>query len=293
MIEVKEAAFAKINLTLDVGALREDGFHEVTTVMQGVALYDYVTVKILEKEDDDTSVNYAKRHPTGNVAYGKGLPRDSRNTAVKAADVFFAFTGIGGYRVEIELEKHIPVGAGLAGGSADAAAVLRALNRAFDTRLSAEFLRVIGEGVGSDVPFCIEGGTALARGRGEVIMPLPAFPNCEIVIVKPAFSVSTPELFAAIDRAKVRRRPDTDGLLAAIDAGDLHHAARYLYNVFEDVLPPQYATEIASIRERLLDAGALGAVMTGTGSAVFGLFESGAAKTADAMRVDYKDVFVC
>jgi 4-diphosphocytidyl-2-C-methyl-D-erythritol kinase len=283
-LEVTERAFAKINISLDVTAARDDGFHEVITVMQSVALCDDVTVSVVPGE--------------GSFASGRGLPRDGRNTAVKAADAFFAFTGISGYRAEIALEKRIPVGAGLGGGSADAAAVLRALNTAFQTELSPEFLRILGEAVGSDVPFCVEGGTALARGRGEIITPLAPFPNCEIVIVKPAFSVSTAVLFAAIDRVKVRRHPDTDGLLEAIESGSLHHAVRYLYNVFEDVLPAQHAAEISEIKTKLIDAGALGAIMTGTGSAVFGVFESGgppspAMQAADVLKEDYREVFVC
>ena len=281
-MEIRETAFAKINLSLDVTGVREDGFHNVLSVMQGVALYDYVTIKIVPSDG-----------AAGSVAVGRGLPRDARNTAMKAADAFFAFAGITGCRAEIALEKHIPVGAGLAGGSADAAAVLRGLNRLFDTRLSPEFLRIIGEGVGSDVPFCIEGGTAIARGRGEILEPIADFPNCEIVIVKPTFSVSTPELFAALDRTKVQQHPDTDGLVAAISEGNLHHAARYLYNVFEDALPPSQAATVALIREKLLDAGALGAVMTGTGSAVFGIFEAGAERAAETLRRDYREVFVC
>jgi 4-diphosphocytidyl-2-C-methyl-D-erythritol kinase len=278
-VKVTERAFAKINISLDVTAARDDGYHELITVMQSVALHDDVRVSVVPGD--------------GSFAVGRGLPRDKRNTAVKAADAFFAFTGITGYRAEVAREKRIPVGAGLGGGSADAAAVLRSLNTIFETDLSPEFLRILGEAVGSDVPFCVEGGTALARGRGEILTPLREFPNCEIVIVKPAFSISTAELYSALDRVKLRRRPDTDGLLEAIENGDLHHAARYLYNVFEDVLPAQHTGEIAEIKERLIDAGALGASMTGTGSAVFGIFESGAAAAASILQEDYREVFLC
>jgi len=297
-IEVKELAFAKLNLTLDVGDKREDGFHDITSVMQGIALYDNVTVRVVPLEEwemygVDTAVNAVTELRSYHSTQNRGLPRGRRNTAVKAADAFFAFTGITGFRAEISLEKHIPVGAGMAGGSADAAAVLRALNRAFNTNLSFEFLRAIGATVGSDVPFCIEGGTALAMGRGEILQQLPDFPNCEIVIVKPDFSVSTAELFAAIDRVKIRSRPDTKGILDAINEGNLNLAVRYLYNVFEDALPTPQAAEVAAIREKLLDCGALGAVMTGTGSAVFGLFSEGSAEAADKLRSTYKSVFVC
>jgi 4-diphosphocytidyl-2-C-methyl-D-erythritol kinase len=280
-LETTERAFAKLNLSLDVLGATPDGYHELVSVMQGVSLGDCVTLRLTRGE--------------GAAVTGRGLPRDKRNTAVKAALKFFEITGISGCRAEIALEKRIPVGAGLGGGSADAAAVLRALDRLLDTNLTPAALRDIGAAVGSDVPFCLEGGTALATGRGEKLEPLPALPECRVVVAKPAFSVSTPELFAEIDGVKLRRRPDTDGLVAALRSGDLSGVARRMYNVFEDVLPERRGAVILDIKSRLLDLGALGAVMSGTGSAVFGLFDDDAAATRahETLRRDFRECYMC
>ena len=159
----------------------------------------------------------------------------------------------------------------MAGGSADAGAVLRALNRAYGYPLSREELLKAAEKVGSDVPFCTQGGTALANGRGEKMTALPTVPYCVYVICKPTFSISTPELFKLSDAKRIKCHPDTQGALQAIKKGDLSGLCRRLYNVFEDVDDKRMKT-VAEIKGRLLDAGALGAVMTGTGSAVFGIF---------------------
>lgn len=178
----------------------------------------------------------------------------------------------------------------MAGGSANAAAVLRALNTLTAAGLDADSLRRIGLEIGSDVPYCIEGGMALAEGRGERLTPLPPMPPCHIVICKPAFSISTAELFGRIDGRSVRTHPDTAGLVAAMERGDLPGTAVRMYNVFEDVLP-RNAGDVFSIRSALLDAGALGAVMTGTGSAVFGLFDAlpRAEKARDELGRSYRD----
>ena len=162
----------------------------------------------------------------------------------------------------------------MAGGSSNAAAVLRAMNELFDNSLSKdELLKLAGE-VGSDVAFCVLGGTALARGRGEILTSLCPLPDCDIVICKPEFSVSTPELFRAIDRIKVKTRPDTQGIISALEDGNLGSVCRRMYNVFEDV-GDRRMRAVAEIKKKLLAAGALGSIMTGTGSAVFGIFSSG------------------
>ena len=191
--------------------------------------------------------------------------------------------------MSIEIKKHIPVGAGLAGGSADAGAVLRALNRAFGDPLDRRGLISAAEKVGSDVAFCTVGGTMLAEGRGERLTPLTPMPDCGYVIVMPEFSISTPELFKKIDGKKLRCHPDTAGLISALDAGDLTGICRRMYNVFEDIGDRRMRT-VSEIKSLLIDSGALGAVMTGTGSAVFGVFSNAglASKTADALKKDYK-----
>ena len=178
--------------------------------------------------------------------------------------------------MQIRMDKHIPVGAGMGGGSADAAAVLRGMNRLFDARLSRQKLEELASRVGSDVAFCVAGGTALAKGRGELLTDLPDLPDCVFVIAKPDFSISTPELYKKLDSVSLRRHPDTAGLLQGIASGELREICRRMYNVFEDV-PDRRMRTVGEIKGVLLDHGALSAMMTGTGSAVFGVFEDAAA----------------
>ena len=199
------------------------------------------------------------------------IPGDERNLAAKAALGFFEAVGKQGQGLLITLQKSIPVGAGMAGGSADAAAVLRALNRLYGAPLTADALETLAARVGSDVPFCVRGGTALATGRGEKLETLPSLPACKFVVCKPDFSISTPELFRKLDQTGLRCHPDTAGILAALRDGELEPVARRMYNVFEEVDDRRLRT-VREIKSVLLDCGALGAIMTGTGSAVFGVF---------------------
>ena len=264
MKTVHEKAYAKLNISLDVGKRREDGFHEMTMVMQSISLADAVTVTL---------------NDTGKVRARTSLPfipGDERNLAVKAALCYLEAIGRQGQGALIEIQKAVPVGAGMGGGSSDAAAVLRAMNALFDHALSTAELEQLSCAVGSDVAFCVAGGTALATGRGEKLEALPALPDCVFVVCKPEFSISTPELFRKLDQMPLRRHPDTAGLIAAIREGQLGQVCRRMYNVFEDVDDRRMRT-VADIKSRLLDAGALGAVMTGTGSAVFGVFPPGQA----------------
>lgn len=264
MKTVEEKAYAKLNISLDVGNRREDGYHEMTMVMQSISLADTVTVTL-----NDTGKLRAKT----SLPF---IPGDERNLAVKAALCYLAAIGQEGQGALIEIQKNVPVGAGMGGGSSDAAAVLRALNRLFGHALTTAELEALSCKVGSDVAFCVAGGTALATGRGEKLEPLPPLPDCAFVVCKPSFSVSTPELFRKLDQLPLRRHPDTAGLLTAIREGQLNQVCRRMYNVFEDVDDRRMRT-VADIKSRLLDAGALGAVMTGTGSAVFGVFSPGQA----------------
>ena len=278
MDTVTELSRAKLNLSLDVLARREDGYHDLRMVMGSVAYADEVTVSLRS----DGQITCRSNLPW--------LPTDRRNLAVRAAEAFFDAIGEKNPGADIRMVKRVPVGAGMAGGSANAAAVLRALNTLTAAGLDAESLRRIGLEIGSDVPYCITGGMALAEGRGERLTPLPPLPGCHIVICKPAFSISTAELFGRIDRQSVRAHPDTAGLIAALERGDLPGTAVRMYNVFEDALP-RNAWAVRGIRSSLLDAGALGAVMTGTGSAVFGLFDSlpRAESARDSLSKSYRD----
>ena len=241
-----------------------DGYHDLRMVMQAVEFGDDLDVELTK--DGSFSIDPGQSY----------LPADGRNLALKAARLFLEGTGLG---AAIRVTKRIPVCAGMGGGSADAAAVLRALNALTGRSLSTEELCKLGAQVGSDVPFCVMDGTALAEGRGERLTRLPALPDCSIVVCKPAFAISTPELFGKVDSRKSRLRPDTAGIIGALDARDLAGVARRLYNVFEDVLGRRQG-EIFAIKRALADGGAMGAAMTGSGSAVFGLFDNEAAAKA-------------
>ena len=283
MSVLETRAYAKLNLSLDVLDRRSDGYHEMRMVMQTVTLSDALRL------ETGTGKPLSMRSSLG------FLPADERNLAAAAALRLCAETGADCGGLSIELDKSIPVCAGLAGGSADAAAVLRGLNRLLGLGLPPERLEAIGARVGSDVPYCVLGGTALAEGRGERLTPLPALPRCWVVVCKPEFAISTPELFARIDSVRLRCRPDTDGLLSALEEGDLGGAARRMYNVFEDVLPPRQRDRVGELKNALIQAGALGANMSGTGPTAFGLFDCPeAAEEARAVLAENCwDTFLC
>jgi len=258
-MRISEKAYAKLNLSLDVLSRMDDGYHSMLMVLQTADFCDDLCIEASKGEGISLKTN---------LCY---LPCDERNIAFRAADLFLRHAGITGYHISIEIDKRIPICAGLGGGSADGAAVLRALNSLFKTDIPCQELEFLAEQLGSDVPFCVAGGTALATGRGCTLEALPEIPDCRFVICKPAFSVSTPELFSRLDCRKIKCRPDTSGMIDALTAGSLAGVARRMYNVFEPVLVAG-ADRIAEIKESLLDSGALGTVMTGTGSAVFGIF---------------------
>ena len=251
-------AYAKLNLTLDILGKRDDGYHEMKMVMQTISLHDDVTVTLTDKGI------------TCRIA-GAELPCDERNLAVKAANALCeAMDYRGG--IDIALIKHIPSEAGMAGGSADAAAVLRALRELVSPALTDERLEQISARIGSDVPFCICGGTQLAEGRGEKLTALNPAPECFVAVCKPDFPISTPELFARVDGVMLSHRPDTDAMLSAIARGDCGALCANVQNVFEQALPDAQRERIEEIKRALVENGAACAAMTGSGSAVFGLF---------------------
>ena len=282
MDEFTIQAPAKLNLTLDVLGRREDGYHDLKMVMQSITLADRLTLR-------------PGRAPGIQVSSSLHfLPTGEKNLAGKAAVCFYQALGRPARDLDISITKHVPVCAGMAGGSSDAAAVLRALNRLEGDPFSPEELAHVGEAVGSDVPYCVLGCTALAQGRGEVLTPLSPLPHCWVVACKPDFPVSTPELFARIDSCRIRRRPDADGLMAALEQGDLMEVARRMYNVFEDVLPERQLARVADIKNTLIQQGALGANMSGTGPTAFGLFSSQSQAQAayDILKQRYQEVFL-
>ena len=276
-MKVQEYAYAKLNLTLDVTAKRDDGYHDMLMVMQTVSISDSIVLEQTGEKGIRAASNF------------RYVPTDERNLAVRAAGAFLDAVGEAKDGILIRMDKTIPVGAGMAGGSADAAAVLRGMNRLYGNRMSRRELEKLGEQVGSDVAFCVAGGTALARGRGEVLEDLTPMPDCAIVVCKPGFSISTPELFRKLDQTGLRTHPDTAGMLSALESGNLKEISMRMFNVFEEVEDRRMRSE-TEIKHVLLDHGALGAVMTGTGSAVFGVFsdEVAAEACAENLRAEHK-----
>ncbi len=275
MMEINEKAYAKINLSLDVLGLLPNGYHEMCMLMQSVSLCDDVFISL-----NDSGIVRCE----SDAAF---LPSDEGNIAVRAAKKFFAEAGMVSAGADIRLVKRIPVCAGLGGGSSDGAAVLRGLNRLCGDRFTRDKLEEMAASVGSDIPFCVAGGTQLATGTGTTLREVSPLPDCAIVICKPAFAIRTPDLFAKIDSRRSRLHPDTQGILEALERGDTEAVARRMYNVFEDVLP-RSAADIAHLKSRLLDCGALGSVMSGTGSALFGIFsdEAQAEKALETLRAE-------
>ena len=252
---MKLHAYAKVNLALDVCGKRPDGYHAVRMVMQSISLCDTVTLLPAA-----AGVHLTCSDPA--------LPCGDGNLATRAAALFLVRTGLDA-GVSLHLEKRIPSQAGLGGGSADAAAVLRGLDRLFDTRIPMETLLSWGLELGADVPFCLLGGTALAEGIGEQLTPLPGLPRTHLVVVKPAGGVSTPAAYGAIDALQPPPHADVDAVIAALS--DPVRMARCMQNVFEAVVFPQMPV-LGAVKRQLLELGAAGALMSGTGSAVFGVF---------------------
>lgn len=277
-----EPAYAKLNLTLDILGKRSDGYHEMKMVMQSIDLSD--TISVTEDDTAGLVLTTDARH----------LPCDQSNIAFKAASCFFDAQNLTCPGLSIHIAKNIPVCAGMAGGSSDGAAVLRLLRKRYAPQMSDETLESIGARIGSDVPYCVRGGTVLAQGRGEILSDLPPLPDCYFVVCKPSFPISTPELFAQVRVKKLRHHPDTDGMLKALAQGDLDGVAHRIYNVFEDVLPRRYA-QVFEIKSKLLDLGAITASMTGSGPTVFGLFreQCTALDAAQQLKKEFHATYCC
>ena len=278
---LREGALAKLNLTLDVLSKRPDGYHDLQSIMQTVSIRDDVTLELGTGE------------PWSLVCNWDTVPADETNLAWKAARAFFDATGKDPNGLTIRIEKRIPTQAGLGGGSADAGAVLRALDRHYEMPLSVLALCELGAQVGSDVPFCTLCGTAMVEGRGERLRKLPDLPETIFVICKPDFSVSTPELYRKLDETAIAKRPDQRAMEAAIARGDLGQIAENIGNVFEPVVTAEHL-ELNYIRSILNTYGSLGQQMTGSGSAVFGIFDSFeyAAVACTMLKENYPQVYI-
>lgn len=267
MDKMELKALGKINLGLDVLGKRPDGYHDVRMVMQTIYLYDQITITKRKEPGIGLSTN---------LFY---LPVNENNLAYRAAkllmDEFEIRSG-----VDIFLEKHIPVAAGMAGGSSNAAAVLYGINRMFDLGLSMEELMKRGVSLGADVPYCIMRGTVLAEGIGEILTPLPPMPRCQIVVAKPPVSVSTKMVYEKIDSRRIVEHPDIDGIIEGLKEGDVTKIASRMGNVLEQVTVEEYPV-IDKIKKLMDEGGAKGAMMSGSGPTVFGIFtEKSLAKKA-------------
>ena len=264
MNEIVIKANAKINLSLDVIGKRPDGYHELEMVMCEIPLFDVVKVKKSDRIDIKCNLSY--------------IPTDERNIAFKVTKAFFKYTGING-GAQIEIKKNIPVSAGLAGGSTDGAAVLKALNSLYEVSLTQEELEKIGDSVGKDIPFCIRGGVCLAKGTGDKLTSLPQFSDCSVVLVKPEkINVSTKDIFTRYDSEKSELHPYTKGIVDAILKNDIKNMSRMMYNVLENVTAGMYPV-IEDIKNKFISDGAEGAVMSGSGPSVFAVFsDKGKAK---------------
>lgn len=282
MVTLYEGAFAKINLTLDVLDKREDGYHNIRSIMQAVSIRD------------DIEIDVGTGKPWTLICDVEGVPNDQRNLAWKAAEVYLQTIGKDPDGLAIRITKRIPMEAGLAGGSADAAAVLRALNTHYGAPLSILALAELGAQIGSDVPFCVLCGTAMAEGRGERLRKLPDMPDCFIVVCKPEFSSSTPELYRKIDESVIGQRPDHQAMESALLAGDLGKVAANLCNVFDPIVTKEHL-EINYIKSIFNSYGSVGQQMTGSGSAVFAIVESFeyAAVICNMLRDNYPQVYIC
>jgi len=252
-------AYAKINLGLDVVGRLENGYHQVRMIMQTVGIHDVLTF---------TAAESGIRIMTDSGE----LPTGEDNLVYKAAGLLLKTCDIKA-GVDIYLEKHIPIAAGMAGGSADAAATLQGLNDLFALNLSQEQLRQLGGHIGADVPYCVMGGTALAEGIGELLTPLPPAPPCALLVAKPDIQVSTKYVYEHLDAGEAWRHPDIDGMRSAIEGGDLVGITGRLCNVLETVTIKAYPV-IAQIKREMLSRGAMGSLMSGSGPAVFGIYGS-------------------
>lgn len=304
---ITEKGYAKINLSLDVTGRYPNGYHEVCMVMQSVNIHDDITITLTPPDTESSDVKY----PVYYVKMNCNIPNLScgdSNLIIKAAKAIINSVGLNVVTeesnpeqlsmdelpmIEISLYKRIPMAAGMAGGSTDAAAVLRGLNKLLNLGLSIDRLCEIGGKFGADIPYCVKGGSMLAQGIGEKLTPLSQMPKTYLTVIKPEFDVSTKYVYEHIDTVGVERHPDTQAMIEAIDTKDLPRIASLLANVLEDVTIGDYPI-IAEIKDFLLSKGALGALMSGSGSSIFGIFDSYEASEAASLAAQkqYPDIEV-
>ena len=288
MDQIKERGYAKINLHLDITGRLEGGYHQVETVMQSISLFDEITLIPRLEAGFDASCDVP------------GVPTDEKNLAVRAAALFAGRIGVRG-GAHIAIEKQIPMAAGMAGGSADAAAVLRGMNRLYGLPLTLDELCKLGATLGADVPFCIVGGTAYADGRGDVLHSFPSMPACHLVAACGGEGVSTPWAYGVLDRLhgdfgeNSQYRPrSVDTLRRVLETGDLRQIAGAMYNIFEEPILAERPVA-AELRRVMEEQGARRAMMSGSGPSVFGIFDDRerAERCADQLRATGVAAYVC
>lgn len=260
MEELTRKAYAKINLGLDVLRRREDGYHEVKMIMQTVDIYD--TLTFVKRKEQGICLKVDK----------KELSEDKDNLIYRAAELLMKKARVQ-EGVEIRLEKRIPIAAGMAGGSTDAAAAFHGINELFDLGYSLEELQALGVTLGADIPYCLAGGTAISEGIGEILTAIPTPPQCTLVVAKPDINVSTKFVYENLHANTLTCHPDIDGMVEAIKAGSMQGITARLGNVLETVTVKEYPV-IAEIKALMKEQGAEGALMSGSGPTVFGIFET-------------------
>ena len=276
---MKIKAYGKVNISLDVVGKREDGYHLLSMIMQNIDLYDEIEV---EKQECGIILECNKSY----------VPVDNRNLAYKAAEIFKErYDIVDG--VKINIEKNIPVSAGLAGGSTDAAAVLKVMNKLFNVNATEEELMELGLKLGADIPYCIHGGTALCEGIGEIITPIKPFRDKIVVLVKPAFGVSTKEVYKNFNLEKVKQHTKTAEIINAIENDDLNFVASNMKNLLENVTLRKHKILI-KIKEEMNACGAINSMMSGSGPTVFAFFDDmlKAQRCFEKMKKKYSDVFI-
>ena len=274
MDKIELKAYGKINIGLDVIRKREDGYHDLDMIMQTVGVYDDVIIS----REDGTKTYEIEVSTDADI-----LPNDKGNLAFMAAKVLMEAYDIKS-KVKIHINKRIPIAGGMAGGSADCAAVLRGVNKLFQLGLTDEQLQEYGVKLGADVPYCIVGGTKRAQGIGEILTDLPTPPKCYVIIAKPDAFVSTKFVYSHIRPAQIENHPDIDGIIESIKAGDLYGMCEKIANVMEDVTIPEYPI-IQKVKDILKSNGAVNALMSGSGPTVFGIYddEEKAKQSMDAL----------
>ncbi|MCM8709705.1 4-(cytidine 5'-diphospho)-2-C-methyl-D-erythritol kinase [Clostridium sp. SYSU_GA19001] len=272
-------AYAKINISLDAVGKREDGYHLLKMIMQTIELYDLITINKTKE-----GIKLVSNKPY--------IPTDERNLGYKAAKLFMDTYNIQG-GVDINIKKNIPVAAGLAGGSADAAAVLKGMRSLYEVNASDEELINLGLKIGADVPFCLVGGTALCEGIGEKVTPLPSFKNHILIVVKPSFGVSTKEVYQNLDLSRVYKHPDTEAIIQAVENNDLRQVCSLMKNVLENVTLRKHNI-LREIKNDMIKMGAVGSMMSGSGPTVFGFFEDmfRAMQCYEKFKTKYNEVFI-